>query len=53
MREMTSRDLKSLSAGADQIECFFAGVLFGASIAMGNVFAAAGAGFYIASNCLN
>ena len=53
MKEMTSRDLRDLSAGADQIECFFAGAIFGASIAMGNILAAAGAGFYIASNCFN
>jgi len=53
MREMTSQELRSLSAGADRIDCFFAGALFGAAVATGNIFAAAGSGFYLASNCFN
>ena len=53
MKEMTCQELRNSSAGADQIECFFAGAIFGAAVATGNVFAAAGSGFYLASNCFN
>jgi uncharacterized membrane protein len=53
MREMTSGELRSLSAGADQIGCFFAGAIFGAALATGNIFAAAGSGLYLANNCFN
>jgi hypothetical protein len=53
MKSITSDELRSHIGGATYIECFFAGALFGAAIATGQIIGAAGAGFYIAANCLN
>ena len=53
MKSLTFNELAKINAGDEVVECFFAGVIFGAAIASGNIFAAAGSGFYIASNCFN
>jgi hypothetical protein len=53
MEGITNQEMKNLSGGASQIECFFMGAIFAAAISTGNVLAAAGSGVYLASNCLN
>ena len=51
MNSLTSNEMVNINAGAEALECFFAGIIFGAAIGTGNIFAAAGSGLYIASNC--
>jgi len=53
MKKISTFEQRNLAGGATYIECFFAGALFGAAIATGQLIGAAGAGFYIAANCLN
>jgi hypothetical protein len=51
MNSITLDEMSNIKAGAEALECFFAGVIFGAAIGTGNILAAAGSGLYIASNC--
>jgi hypothetical protein len=51
MRTMTISELEHIQAGNKAIGCFFAGVIFGAALGAGQIYAAAGAGFYLAANC--
>ena len=54
MKELTLSDSKAITGGGGSwATCFIAGFLFGAAIASANAFAAAGAGLYITSNCLD
>ncbi len=53
MKEITIEEKRIFIGGATYIECFFAGAIFGAAIATGQILAAAGSGFYLASNCMN
>ena len=51
MTELSEQTLAMLEGGNDVIPCFFIGALFAGAIVHGNVFAAAGAGIYLAANC--
>jgi hypothetical protein len=51
MNSLTFNEMEKIAAGDEVLECFFAGIIFGAAIGTGNIFAAAGSGLYLASNC--
>ena len=51
MKSITINEMEKITAGDKILECFFAGVIFGAAIGTGNILAAAGSGLYLASNC--
>jgi hypothetical protein len=53
MKKISKKETEILYGGANQIECFFAGALFAAAIATGNVIAAGGTGIFLASNCFS
>ena len=51
MNSLTFNEMEKIAAGDEVLECFFAGIIFGAAIGTGNILAAAGSGLYLASNC--
>ena len=53
-QEMMTKEMQRVVGGGSSVaSCFAAGLVFGFALGTGNIFAAAGSGIYLATNCLD